>query len=146
LSWLGPSSVILFGLLLGLVAYAFRIHNFDRWMLLLVMGTFTGAYPLMYFAQEFIPLNAAILISSALVLAIIAVRSLTIMPARLALLGVVLPATAILASTLLAAVQTRLQGILITVMGIAIFVVAMLLLPRIKYERLLPPDTQPATA
>jgi prepilin-type N-terminal cleavage/methylation domain-containing protein len=146
LSWLGPSSVILFGLLLGLVAYAFRIHNFDRWMLLLIMGTFTGAYPLMYFAQEFIPLNAAILISSALVLAIIGVRSLTIMPVHLALLGVVLPATCILTVTLLAAIYTRLQGILITVTGIAIFVVAMLLLPRIKYERFLPPDTQPATA
>ncbi|HMJ66291.1 MAG TPA: prepilin-type N-terminal cleavage/methylation domain-containing protein [Candidatus Binatia bacterium] len=146
LSWLGPSSVILFGMMLGLVAYAFRIHNFDRWMLLLVMGTFTGAYPLMYFAQEFIPLNAAILISSALVLAIITVRSVTIMPARLALFGVVLPATCILTVTLLAAIYTRLQGILITVTGIAIFVVAMLLLPRIKYERFLPPNTQPATA
>src|SRR5882762_9205925 len=61
LSWLGPASIVVFGLILGLVAHAYRIHNYDRWMLLLVVGTFTGAYPLMYFAQEFIPLNAAML-------------------------------------------------------------------------------------
>src|SRR3954454_20678462 len=59
LSWLGPASVVVFGLLLGLIAHAFNIRNFDRWMLLLVLGTFTAAYPLMYFAQEFVPLNAA---------------------------------------------------------------------------------------
>ena len=46
LTWLGPASVIIFGLVLGLVAYAYNIRNFDRWMLLLIMGTFTGAYPL----------------------------------------------------------------------------------------------------
>ena len=47
LAWLGPLSVVVFGLLLGLVAHAFNINNFDRWMLLLILGTFTGAYPLM---------------------------------------------------------------------------------------------------
>jgi hypothetical protein len=52
LTWLGPSSVVIFGIILGLVAHAFGIQKFDRWMLLLVVGTFTGAYPLMYFAQE----------------------------------------------------------------------------------------------
>src|SRR5207248_974568 len=56
LTWLGPGSVVIFGILLGLVAHAFAIQNFDRWMLLLVVGAFTGAYPLMYFAQEFISL------------------------------------------------------------------------------------------
>src|SRR5712691_6246836 len=75
LSWLGPASVVVFGLILGLVAHAFYIQNFDRWMLLLILGTFTGAYPLMYFAQEFIPLKAAILISSAIVLLVVAIRS-----------------------------------------------------------------------
>jgi len=64
LAWLGPASVVVFGLLLGLIAHAFAIQNFDRWMLLLILGTFTGAYPLMYFAQEFIPLKAAIFSSS----------------------------------------------------------------------------------
>jgi prepilin-type N-terminal cleavage/methylation domain-containing protein len=135
LTWLGPSSVVVFGLLLGLVANAFFIKNFDRWMLLLVLGTFTGAYPLMYFAQEFIPLNAAILISSAIVLVIIALRSMTIMSLPLALLGIVFPATAILAITIVAAIQTRLQGLLIASTGLVLFVVAMVLIPRLKWER-----------
>src|ERR1051325_10276910 len=119
LTWLGPASVVVFGLLLGLVAHAYNIHNFDRWMLLLVLGAFTGAYPLMYFAQEFIPLKAAILASSAIALVIIAIRAVTIMELRLALLGVILPAAAILAITLIAAIHVRLQGILITVTGMA---------------------------
>jgi len=134
LTWLGPSSVVVFGLILGLVANAFAIRNFDRWMLLLVLGTFTGAYPLMYFAQEFIPLNVAIFASSAVVLVVIAIRAMTIMAVRLALFGTVLPAAAILAVTLVAATHTRLQGILITGTGLAIFIVAMLLMPRIKQE------------
>lgn len=134
LTWLGPASVVVFGLLLGLVAHAFSITNFDRWMLLLVLGTFAGAYPLMYFAQEFIPLNLAVLASTAIVLAIIAVRSITIMGFRLALAGAILPAITIIAITLVAAIHTRLQGILITGVGLALFVVAMLLLPRIKRD------------
>src|SRR5213596_1040447 len=137
LTWLGPASVVVFGLILGLVAHAFAIQNFDRWMLLLVLGTFTGAYPLMYFAQEFIPLNAAIFSSAAIVLFIIAIRSATIMSIRLALFGTVFPAAAILAVTLVAATHTRLQGIIITGMGMAIFIVAMLLIPRLKREKAL---------
>lgn len=141
LSWLGPASVVLFGVLLGLVAHAYRIHNYDRWMLLLVLGTFTGAYPLMYFAQEFISLSAAMLISSIFVLLVIAIRSITIMGWRLALFGTIFPATAILTLTLLAAIHPRLQGILITVTGIALFIVAMLLIPRLKLERIPKPLT-----
>ena len=135
LTWLGPASVVIFGLLLGLVAHAYNIQNFDRWMLLLVLGTFTGVYPLMYFAQEFISLNAAILASSAIVLSVIAIRSVTLMGVRLALFGTVLPATAILAVTLIAAIHTRLQGILITGTGLAVFIVAMLLMPRVREEK-----------
>lgn len=134
LTWLGPCSVVIFGLLLGLVAHAFYIRNFDRWMLLLVVGTFTGAYPLMYFAQEFVSLNAAIFASGAIVLLVIAVRAITIMGWRLALFGTVLPAAAILTVTLMAATRPRLQGILITGTGLAVFVVAMLLIPRLKLE------------
>jgi len=139
LTWLGPASVIIFGLVLGLVAYAYNIRNFDRWMLLLILGTFTGAYPLMYFAQEFIPLYVAIFTSSAIVLLVIAIRSITIMGVRLGLIGTVFPASAILAVTLLAAIHTRLQGILITGTGIALFVGAMLLIPRFKFDRPFPP-------
>jgi hypothetical protein len=134
LTWLGPASVVVFGLLLGLVAHAFAVRGFDRWMLLLILGTFTGAYPLMYFAQEFIPLSAAILASSVFVLLVIALRSVTIMGLRLALLGCVVPATAILTVTLVAAIYPRLQGLLITGTAVVIFVVAMLLLPRLQHE------------
>jgi hypothetical protein len=88
----------------------------------------------MYFAQEFISLNTAIFASSAIVLLVIAIRSVTIMGIRLALFGIVLPATAILAVTLVAAIHPRLQGILITGTGIAVFIVAMLLIPRLKRE------------
>jgi len=146
LTWLGPASVVIFGFLLGLFAHAFHIQNFDRWMLLLVLGTFTGAYPLMYFAQEFIPLNAGILTSSALVLAVIAIRAVTIMGLRLALFGTILPAAAILAVTLVAAIHTRLQGILITGTGMAVFIVAMLLMPRMKLNHRRPAGPQLATA
>jgi hypothetical protein len=100
--------------------------------LLLVLGTFTGTYPLMYFAQEFIPLNAAMFASSGFVLIVIAIRSITIMGWKLALFGTIFPAIAILALTLLAAIHPRLQGILITATGIALFIVAMLLIPRLK--------------
>jgi prepilin-type N-terminal cleavage/methylation domain-containing protein len=144
LAWLGPASVVVFGLLLGLVANAFYIRNFDRWMLLLIVGTFTGAYPLMYFAQEFIPLNAAIMISAAIVLVIIALRAVTIMGWRLALLGIVLPAAAVLALTIVAATQTRLQGLLITGTSLVLFIVAMVLIPRLKRESKLPDKAQPA--
>jgi hypothetical protein len=97
------------------------------------LGTFTAAYPLMYFAQEFIPLTAAIIASSALVLAIIAARSISIMGLRLGAAGVVLPATVILAVTLVAATHKQLQGILITTVGMVLFIAAMLLMPRIRH-------------
>jgi prepilin-type N-terminal cleavage/methylation domain-containing protein len=132
LTWLGPASVVLFGLILGLVAHAFNLQYFDRWMLLLILGTFTGAYPLMYFAQEFVPLQTAMVGSAALVLVVIAIRSVTIIGLRLGLFGAVLPATVLLTVTLWAAIQARLQGILITGTGLALFIVAMLLIPRLK--------------
>ena len=143
LTWLGPASVVVFGFLLGLIAHAFYIQKFDRWMLLLVLGTFTGAYPLMYFAQEFIPLNAAIAISSAIVIVIIAIRSMTIMSVRLALLGIVLPAVAVLALTIVAAIQIRLQGLLITGSGLLFFIVAMSLMPRLKLPSKVPSPAKP---
>ena len=45
LTWLGPLSVVIFGLLVGLVVHAASVAQFDRWMLLLTVGTFAGAYP-----------------------------------------------------------------------------------------------------
>jgi hypothetical protein len=132
LTWLGPSSIVIFGLVLGLIARAFNIQSVDRWMLLLIIGTFTGAYPLMYFAQEFISLPLAMFFSSLGVLIVIGIRVWTIMSWRLAILGTLLPAVAILTLTLIAAIHPRLQGMLITITGISLFILAMLLMPRLK--------------
>ena len=55
-------------------------------------------------------------------------------------------AATMLAVTLIAAIYTRLQGILITSTGVGMFVVAMLLIPRMKREALWPPGAQLATA
>jgi hypothetical protein len=89
----------------------------------------------MYFAQEYIALKAAMGLSGALVLAIIATRVVTIMPWRIAIGGIVLPAAAIMALTLLAAVKPSLQGIVLTAMGLGIFIVAMTLAPRLQAIR-----------
>jgi prepilin-type N-terminal cleavage/methylation domain-containing protein len=132
LTWLGPVSVVVFGLLVGLFVHATRADRFDRWMLLLTVGTFAGAYPLMYFAQEFLSLGPAVLASAGLVLAIIGVRSVTILGVRRALGGVVLPAAAILTITLVAAVWHHLQGILLTAEALGFFIAAMTLIPRLR--------------
>jgi prepilin-type N-terminal cleavage/methylation domain-containing protein len=143
LSWLGPISVILFGLLVGLVARAARADRFDRWMLLLTVGTFAGAYPLMYFAQEFIPLREAVLASIGIVLAIIGVRAMTIMGFWLALAGVVLPGALILAVTLVAGIWSHLQGILLTAETLGFFIAAMMLIPKLPPMTALMPLRQP---
>jgi len=131
LTWLGPLSVILFGLLIGLVVHAAEVPRFDRWMLLLTVGTFAGTYPLMYFAQEYISLGPAIAISTGVGLLIIGARAVTLMGLWLGLSGVVLPAAAILAATLAAAIWTPLQGILLTAEVLGFFIVAMLLMPKV---------------
>jgi hypothetical protein len=143
LTWLGPFSVVIFGLLVGLVVNAADVTRFDRWMLLLTIGTFAGAYPLMYFAQEYIPLNLAVLASAGVALVIIGVRALTLMKAKLALGGIVLPATVIMAITLVAAIFPRLQGILLTAEVLAFFIAAMMLAPRLRLA-LTAPFTAPA--
>jgi hypothetical protein len=131
LTWLGPVSVVVFGLLVGLVVQAAAVPQFDRWMLMLAIGTFAGAYPLMYFAQEYISLLPAVLASGAIAVAIIGVRAITLMGMWRALVGVALPAAAIMAITLSAAIWPQLQGILLTVLAIGFFVAAMSLMPSV---------------
>ncbi|MEX0818163.1 MAG: prepilin-type N-terminal cleavage/methylation domain-containing protein, partial [Pirellulaceae bacterium] len=131
LTWLGPLSVVVFGLLIGLVVQAASVQRFDIWMLLLTVGTFAGAYPLMYFAQEYIPLGPAVAISAAVAIAIIGVRAVTLMPAWLALAGIVLPAAIIMSLTLVAAIFKPLQGILLTGEALAVFITAMMLMPKV---------------
>jgi len=138
LTWLGPVSVIVYGLLVGLVIRAAAVTGFDRWMLLLTVGTFAGAYPLMYFAQEYISLTQAVLISGGVALGIIAVRAVTLMGLWLALAGIVAPAAAILSITLLAAIWPSLQGILLTTEALGFFIAAMMLIPKIPVSAIAP--------
>ena len=131
LRWLGPMSVVVFGLTIGLMMRAFGAADIDKWMLLMLIGTFTGAYPLMYFAQEFIPLRQAMIASAAAVLLVILVRAITLLGWRLGALGVALPAAAIMTLTLLAATRPNLQGILLTILALGLFMMAMTLTPRL---------------
>jgi hypothetical protein len=135
LSWLGPMSVVMFGLVLGLVARAYDVSRIDRWMLLMIIGTFTSAFPLMYFAQEFMGLNWAMLASAGTVLFVIAARTMSLMGFRLSVAGAIFPAALIMTATLVAAVRPQLQGILLTAMALGLFLVAMTLAPRLGINR-----------
>jgi hypothetical protein len=104
-------------------------------MLLLTIGTFAGAYPLMYFAQEYISLLPAVLASGAVAVLIIGMRAITLMGMWRAMCGVVLPAAVILAGTLAAAIWPQLQGILLTAMTLALFIAAMMLMPQVIASR-----------
>jgi prepilin-type N-terminal cleavage/methylation domain-containing protein len=139
LTWLGPLSVLAFGLLVGLVVHAAAVAGFDRWMLLLTVGTFAGIYPLMYFAQEYIPLGWAVVVSAGVALLIIGIRGVTLMGVWLTANGILLPAIAILALTLSATVWPALQGILLTAETLGFFIAAMMLLPRIHFGAAAPP-------
>lgn len=131
LTWLGPLSVVAFGLLVGLVVQSMSVPRFDRWILLLTIGTFAGAYPLMYFAQEYVSLIPAVLASGAISIVIIGIRTTTLMGKRQAVVGIVLPAATILALTLSAVIWPQLQGLLLTASALGFFVVAMTLIPKI---------------
>jgi hypothetical protein len=134
-------SVVLFGMLVGIIANGYRLENFDKWTLLLVVGTFTAAYPLMYFAQEFIPLRWAAAASAGVALLVIAWRATSVAGLRIAMLGVALPAALIMATTLAAAVKPHLQGLLLTCEAMGFFVLAMVLMPN-KTERTEPSEPQ----
>jgi hypothetical protein len=132
LRWLGPLSVIVFGLLIGIYAHAHMLVNFDRWMLLLTLGAFTGAYPLMYFAQEFIPLTYAIAGSAGLVIGLITARSLRVIGVRHTFAGVLVPALCTMATALYIATHPQYQGLLLTAGAIALFLRAMTLIPKLQ--------------
>jgi hypothetical protein len=142
LRWLGPLSIVMFGMLIGIVANGFRLEQFDKWTLLLVLGTFSAAYPLMYFAQEFIPLRWAAAASAGVALLVIAWRATSVAGLRVAMLGVALPAALIMATTLAAAVKPHLQGLLLTCEAMGFFVLAMVLMPKttVRTDRSEPQD------
>lgn len=132
LTWLGPLSVVIFGLLVGLVVHATSVPSFDRWMLFLTIGTFAGAYPLMYFAQEYVSLLPAMLISAGFALVVIGLRAITLMGLWSAVFGIVLPAAAIMAITLSATIWPQLQGVLLTILALGTFIATMMLMPKVS--------------
>ncbi len=132
LTWLGPISVVAFGLLIGLVVQALSASRFDVWMLLLTVGTFAGAYPLMYFAQEYIALGPAVVVSAGIAIGIIGLRAVTLLGLWRGVLGIAVPATAIMTITLIAAIWTPLQGILLTIEALSFFIAAMMLMPKVN--------------
>jgi prepilin-type N-terminal cleavage/methylation domain-containing protein len=136
LTWLGPMSVVAFGLLIGLAIQSLGsvAAIFDFWMLLLTVGTLAGAYPLMYFAQEYIPLWQAIAGSAVVCLLIVGIRGATLLGWGNSLVGIVLPAAVVMSLTLIAVIWPASQGIVITALGLLFFVVAMLVIPKITRE------------
>lgn len=132
LTWLGPISVVAFGLIVGLVVPAIGSSRFDVWMLLLTVGTFAGAYPLMYFAQEYIALGPAVVLSAGVAIAIITVPAVMLLGIWRGLAGIALPAAVIMSLALLAAIWAPLQGILLTIGALACFIAAMILMPRVN--------------
>ncbi len=150
LVWLGHVSILIFGVLVALLGMAYRPDKLDKWMLLLIAGAFTGAYPLMYFGQEFLSLTTSIFAAGALVLIIIAARAITLFGLKLGIGGVVLLAGSIMAITLASAVYPVAQGVLLTIEAIGALVVAMMMLPRaqksLMSEILTPPPTPTKTS
>lgn len=146
LAWLGPVSVLVFGLLITLLALAYRPDQLNVWMLLLLAGCFAGAYPLMYFLQEYVSLPAAVTAAAVAVIAIIAVRAYTLFGLQLGLFGGVFLPAAIMALTLGATIDPKpaMQGVLLTVMTILTLVIAMVLLPKAQKNLApTPPPTPP---
>jgi hypothetical protein len=96
----------------------------------------------MYFAQEFIPLNYAIAGSAGLVIGIIAARAWHVIGLRHTLFGVLTPAIATMATALYLATHAQYQGLLLTAGAIALFLVAMTLIPKLRWPQ---PLTAPPT-
>ena len=76
------------------------------------------------------------IISAVVAIGIIGVRAATLMGTKLAIGGIVLPAAAIMALTLVAAIWTRLQGIVLTSEALAFFIAVMMLMPKIHGMRI----------
>jgi hypothetical protein len=86
----------------------------------------------MYYAQEYISLPLAVVVSAAIAVVVIGVRAVTLMGAWRAVAGVVVRAAVMLAVTRAAAIWPQLQGILITALGLGLFVAAMMLMPHVS--------------
>ena len=130
--WTAPASVILYGLLVVLATMAYRPARLDAWMTVLLVGCFAAAFPLMYFLQDFMPLWQAMSAALAAVLAIIAVRAITLFGLAMGIgAGVLLPgAIAALGLTMTIHTQPAVQGVCMTLLAILTVVLAMIFVPR----------------
>ncbi len=140
LTWLGPLSVLAFGILFALLALAHDPEKLNVWLVILVAGCFAGAYPMMYFLQDFIDLTAAVALAAAVVLTVVGWRIISLFGFWHGLFGgIVLPAV-LMGLTLAATIQAKpaMQGVVLTVMGIFGLVTAMILLPRAQANLLRP--------
>jgi hypothetical protein len=132
LTWLGPLSVFVFGILIALTALAYDPQKLSGWVVVLVAGCFAGAYPMMYFLQDFTGLAVAMGVAVAIVMVIIACRIISLCGFGYGVFGgLVLPAV-MFGLTLATAIASNraMQGVLLTGMAIFAFVVAMVLLPK----------------
>jgi hypothetical protein len=132
LTWLGPLSVFVFGILIALTALAYDPEKLSGWVVVLVAGCFAGAYPMMYFLQDFASLAVAIGVAVAIVGVIIACRIISLCGLRYGVFGGLLLPVMMFGLTLATAISSNLamQGVLLTGMAIFAFVVAMVLLPK----------------
>ncbi|HUT60865.1 MAG TPA: hypothetical protein VNA25_23710 [Phycisphaerae bacterium] len=130
--WLGPISVLAFGFLVTMLTVACRPGDISVWSVLLIVGCFAAAYPLMYFLQEFLPLLWAVGAAAALGIVIIGVRSVTLFGPRAGGFGGVLLPVMVMGLAVAATIYAKpaVQGVLLTILGILTLVVAMVLLPR----------------
>jgi len=131
LVWLGPISVLVFGALVALVGLASLPEKFDVWTTLLVVGVFAAAYPLMYFAQDFVSLPVSIGSAAAIVIVIIGLRALTL-GLRGSALGILAIAAGVLAIAVAATIYANMQGVLLTLEAVGALAVIMILLPKAR--------------
>jgi hypothetical protein len=131
LTWLGPLSVVVFGILIALVGLAYDPEKLTGWVLVLVVGCFAGAYPLMYFMQDFVSLGTAIGIAVVIIVGVVGWRIVSLCGLKHGIFGGVILPIVILLFTLATAIvsNSSMQGVLLTAMTIFTLVVAMILLP-----------------
>ncbi len=140
LTWLGPLSVLVFGILIALLALAHDPQKLNVWLVILVAGCFAGAYPMMYFLQDFIDLTAAVVLANLVVLTVVGWRIISLFGFWRGLFGGLVLPVILMGLTLAATIQAKpaMQGALLTVMGIFGLVTAMILLPRAQANLLRP--------
>ena len=132
LTWLGPLSVLVFGILIALIALAHDPEKLNVWLVILVTGCFAAAYPMMYFLQDFIDLYAAIALATVFVVVVIGSRIISLFGLWRGLFGGGIVPVVLMGLTISATIHAKpaTQGVALTVMGVFALVSAMMLLPR----------------